>query len=97
MTLRLFGKSDDILRMLLPELGFGFLAVQTRRHSKRNPQLSTALIYVAIHSHFLNRLEWFWNLAQLHSGHTHTQKSHKLNKVHKPRKARSETLPNTEA
>ena len=34
MTLRLFGKSDDILRMLLPELGFGSLAIQTRRHPK---------------------------------------------------------------
>lgn len=72
MTLRLFGKSDDILRMLLPELGFGFLAVQTRRHPKRNPQLSTALIYVAIILIFFNRLEW--NLAQLHSGRTHTQR-----------------------
>ena len=28
MTLRLFGKSDDILRMLLPELGFGLSAHQ---------------------------------------------------------------------
>ena len=28
MTLRLFGKSDDILRMLLPELGFGLSIVR---------------------------------------------------------------------
>ena len=28
MTLRLFGKSDDILRMLLPELGFGLSIVK---------------------------------------------------------------------
>ena len=29
------------------------------------------MIYVAVHFSFLfNRLEWFWNLAQLHGGHT---------------------------
>lgn len=28
MTLRLFGKSDEILRLLLPELGFGLSIVK---------------------------------------------------------------------
>ena len=40
MTLRLFGKSDEILRMLLPELGFGLSIVKPPVW----PKMSRALV-----------------------------------------------------
>mmetsp|Transcript_36383 Transcript_36383/g.67738 ORF Transcript_36383/g.67738 Transcript_36383/m.67738 type:complete len:663 (+) Transcript_36383:67-2055(+) len=39
MTLRLFGKSDDILRMLLPELGFGLSIVKPPMWPKQDRAL----------------------------------------------------------